>query len=92
MISKLMRFSSAQFALVREDRRPLYRRIFTNRRLDIAHKTVVRSLIGFVLFSTSYVIVNAILYYKYVRPLRQEERELLEKELLEADRAGFALK
>uniref|UniRef100_A0A183V8E0 Conserved plasma membrane protein n=1 Tax=Toxocara canis TaxID=6265 RepID=A0A183V8E0_TOXCA len=44
------------------------------------------------LFSTSYCVVNGILYYKYVRPLRQEERELLERELIEADKAGFAIK
>jgi len=37
-------------------------------------------------------MVNGIIYYKYVRPLRQEERELLERELIEADRAGFHIK
>ncbi|KAK6014334.1 hypothetical protein OSTOST_20307 [Ostertagia ostertagi] len=73
----------------REDRRPLYRRILTNRRLDIIHKTFIRSILGFILFSTSYCIVNTGIYYKFVRPLRQEERELLERELIEADRAGF---
>lgn len=86
----------------REDRRPLYRRIFTNRRLDIAHKSkpfalfhyfnvlaFVRSILGFILFSTSYCLVNTGIYYKYVRPLRQEEREQLERELIEADKAGF---
>ncbi|KHN88595.1 hypothetical protein Tcan_13137 [Toxocara canis] len=52
----------------------------------------VRTLLGFILFSTSYCVVNGILYYKYVRPLRQEERELLERELIEADKAGFAIK
>ncbi|EYC16584.1 hypothetical protein Y032_0033g2734 [Ancylostoma ceylanicum] len=75
----------------REDRRPLYRRIFTNRRLDILHKTFIRSILGFILFSTSYCIVNTGIYYKFVRPLRQEERELLERELIEADRAGFTV-
>ncbi|CAI4230820.1 unnamed protein product [Auanema sp. JU1783] len=75
----------------REDRRPLYRRILTNRRLDILHKTFVRSILGFILFSTSYCIVNTGIYYKYVRPLRQEEREQLERELIEADRAGFGI-
>lgn len=33
-----MRFSFINAAKLREDRRPLYRRIFTNRRLDILHK------------------------------------------------------
>ncbi|VDM59862.1 unnamed protein product [Angiostrongylus costaricensis] len=75
----------------REDRRPLYRRIFTNRRLDILHKTFIRSILGFILFSTSYCIVNTGIYYKFVRPIRKEERELLERELIEADRAGFAI-
>ncbi|KIH59762.1 hypothetical protein ANCDUO_09999 [Ancylostoma duodenale] len=75
----------------REDRRPLYRRIFTNRRLDILHKTFIRSILGFILFSTSYCLVNTGIYYKFVRPLRQEERELLERELIEADRAGFTV-
>uniref|UniRef100_A0AC34QKR5 Uncharacterized protein n=1 Tax=Panagrolaimus sp. JU765 TaxID=591449 RepID=A0AC34QKR5_9BILA len=79
-------------ATKRPDRRPLYRRIFTHRRLDIAHKSVVRTIIGFLLFSTSYCITNGIIYYKYIRPLRQEERELLERELIEADRAGFHIK
>ncbi|CAD6190422.1 unnamed protein product [Caenorhabditis auriculariae] len=79
-------------ARVREDRRPLYRRIFTNRRLDVAHKTFVRSILGFIVFSTSYCIVNTAIYYKYVRPLRQEEREILERELIEADRAGFSIR
>ncbi|KAK0420714.1 hypothetical protein QR680_014842 [Steinernema hermaphroditum] len=84
-----MFFSVPLFARPRKDRRPLYRRIFTNRRLDIAHKVVVRSIFGFLLFSTSYIVVNSVIYYKYVRPLRQEERDLLERELIEADKAGF---
>ncbi|CAJ0598736.1 unnamed protein product [Cylicocyclus nassatus] len=75
----------------REDRRPLYRRIFTHRRLDILHKTFIRSILGFILFSTSYCIVNTGIYYTFVRPIRREEREQLERELIEADRAGFAL-
>uniref|UniRef100_A0A915BML1 Uncharacterized protein n=2 Tax=Parascaris univalens TaxID=6257 RepID=A0A915BML1_PARUN len=87
-----MHFSLADLSRVRQDRRPLYRRILTNRRLDIAHKIAVRTILGFILFSTSYCIVNGILYYKYIRPLRREERELLEKELIEADKAGFAIK
>lgn len=33
-----MFFSSVRWAVAREFRRPLYRRIFTNKRLDIAHK------------------------------------------------------
>ncbi|CAI2347838.1 unnamed protein product [Caenorhabditis sp. 36 PRJEB53466] len=61
-----MFWSRVQFAArKREDSRPLYRRIFTNRRLDIAHKVVVRSILGFLVFSTSYCIVNAGIYYKF---------------------------
>uniref|UniRef100_A0A7E4ZXU4 Cytochrome c oxidase assembly protein COX16, mitochondrial n=1 Tax=Panagrellus redivivus TaxID=6233 RepID=A0A7E4ZXU4_PANRE len=87
-----MFFSWPLLARKRPDRRPLYRRIFTNRRLDIAHKVAVRSILGFLLFSTSYCITNGAIYYKYVRPLRQEEREILERELIEADRAGFHIR
>ncbi|CAJ0565294.1 unnamed protein product, partial [Mesorhabditis spiculigera] len=78
-------------ARLREDRRPLYRQVFTNRRLDIAHKVAVRSIFGFLLAGTSFVLVNGLIYYKYVSPIRQEERELLERELIEADKAGFRL-
>ncbi|CAJ0580638.1 unnamed protein product, partial [Mesorhabditis spiculigera] len=88
MLLSLIRFS----ARPREDKRPLYRQIFTNKRLDIAHKVAVRSIFGFLLFSTSFILVNSLIYYKYIRPIRQEERELLERELLEADKAGFKLK
>ncbi|KAE9554893.1 hypothetical protein FO519_001921 [Halicephalobus sp. NKZ332] len=87
-----MFFTWPSLAQKRPDRRPLYRQIFTHRRLDIAHKVVVRSIIGFLLFSSSYCLTNGIIYYKYVRPLRHEERELLERELIEADRAGFHIK
>ncbi|EPB72075.1 hypothetical protein ANCCEY_08826 [Ancylostoma ceylanicum] len=91
-MSRWMNLSPLHWAArKREDRRPLYRRIFTNRRLDILHKTFIRSILGFILFSTSYCIVNTGIYYKFVRPLRQEERELLERELIEADRAGFTM-
>ncbi|KAK6742616.1 hypothetical protein RB195_010087 [Necator americanus] len=60
----LMNLSPVKWAArKREDRRPLYRRIFTNRRLDILHKTFIRSILGFILFSTSYCIVNTGIYY-----------------------------
>uniref|UniRef100_A0AC34GY14 Uncharacterized protein n=1 Tax=Panagrolaimus sp. ES5 TaxID=591445 RepID=A0AC34GY14_9BILA len=87
-----MFFTWSLFARKREDRRPLYRRVFTHRRLDIAHKVFVRTLFGVILFSTSYCITNGLIYYKYIRPLKNEERELLERELIEADRAGFHIK
>ncbi|VDN59647.1 unnamed protein product [Dracunculus medinensis] len=87
-----MRFSFINAAKLREDRRPLYRRIFTNRRLDILHKVTVRSIFGLLLFSASYVVVKSYLYVKYIRPINQNERELLELELIEADRAGFSVR
>ncbi|GMR42654.1 hypothetical protein PMAYCL1PPCAC_12849 [Pristionchus mayeri] len=76
----------------RKDIRPLYRRIFTNRRLDFLHKFAVRSIFGFLLASTSYIAVTGSIYVKYIRPLKQEERERLERELIEADKAGFAIR
>lgn len=101
-----MFFTPLNSAITREDRRPLYRRIFTNRRLDILHKSLiinfnvknkfflvsVRTLIGFALFSTSFCVANACIYYVYFKPLRKEEIENLEKELIEADLAGFHIK
>uniref|UniRef100_A0A915D4Q5 Uncharacterized protein n=1 Tax=Ditylenchus dipsaci TaxID=166011 RepID=A0A915D4Q5_9BILA len=42
VVRKLMFISSLLFAKPREDIRPLYRRIFTNKRLDIANKIVLR--------------------------------------------------
>ncbi|VDO26272.1 unnamed protein product [Heligmosomoides polygyrus] len=68
--------------LIRVDNRP-----FSTCRLS----AFIRSILGFILFSTSYCVVNTGIYYKFVRPLRQEERELLERELIEADRAGFTV-
>ncbi|KAK6056453.1 hypothetical protein COOONC_06042, partial [Cooperia oncophora] len=58
-------------------------------KIYFSFRAFIRSILGFILFSTSYCIVNTGIYYKFVRPLRQEERELLERELIEADRAGF---
>uniref|UniRef100_A0A1I7RZR8 Cytochrome c oxidase assembly factor 3 n=1 Tax=Bursaphelenchus xylophilus TaxID=6326 RepID=A0A1I7RZR8_BURXY len=84
-----MFFSLAKFATPRPDRRPLYRRIFTNRRLDRLHRYTVRGIVGFILFSTSFCLVNGVIYYWYVRPVKQEEQQLLERELIEADLAGF---
>lgn len=105
----------------REDSRPLYRRIFTNRRLDIAHKgTIIDSYLIYS-FNSSHRPINSRIYcfqyillhyqrrnllqvsalslywkrnifFRFVRPIRQEEREILERELIEADKAGFAFK
>lgn len=40
----------------------------------------------------SVALVNAIMYYKVVKPVREADRERLEKDLIEADKAGFTLK
>lgn len=50
------------------------------------------ALIGGALCITSVGLVNAIMYYKVVKPVREADRERLEKDLMEADEAGFALK
>lgn len=42
-------------------------------------------MIGFVLAGTGYAFTNAVLYYAYVRPIRQEEDQVLERQLLEED-------
>uniref|UniRef100_A0A0N5BPR5 Cytochrome c oxidase assembly factor 3 n=1 Tax=Strongyloides papillosus TaxID=174720 RepID=A0A0N5BPR5_STREA len=87
-----MRFSLSYLTNLRRDTRPLYRRILTNKRLDIAHKTFLRTLIGFNLFGASFCIVNTYLYFKFERPLKLERQQQLERELLEADLAGFKVK
>uniref|UniRef100_A0A0K0E3J6 Small integral membrane protein 8 n=1 Tax=Strongyloides stercoralis TaxID=6248 RepID=A0A0K0E3J6_STRER len=87
-----MRFSFLRLITPRPDTRPLYRRIFTNKRLDIAHKTFLRLIFGFILASSSFCVVNAGVYIKYIRPFNLEEKERLEKELIEADSAGFEVK
>lgn len=46
---------------------------------------LVRSLVGFVLYGTGYSTTKAIVYLNYVRPIRHEEQQVLESELLEAE-------
>uniref|UniRef100_A0A0K0G0X5 Cytochrome c oxidase assembly factor 3 n=1 Tax=Strongyloides venezuelensis TaxID=75913 RepID=A0A0K0G0X5_STRVS len=87
-----MRFSLNNLLDRRRDTRPLYRRIFTNKRLDIAHKIFVRSIIGFNFFATSFCLVHTYFYFKFQRPLKLERQQQLERELLEADLAGFKVK
>ena len=52
----------------------------------------LRTLIGFNLFGASFCIVNTYLYFKFERPLKLERQQQLERELLEADLAGFKVK
>jgi len=56
---------------------------------DLPNLVVVRSIIGCILFGTSYTSVKALIYYSYVKPIRDSERRLLERELIEADIIGF---
>ncbi|CEF66220.1 Hypothetical protein SRAE_2000089000 [Strongyloides ratti] len=87
-----MRFTFLRLLTRRPDRRPLYRRIFTNKRLDIAHLVTLRLLFGTVLLISSFSAVNIFVYYKYIKPIQREKAEQIEKELLEADLAGFKVK
>jgi uncharacterized membrane protein len=79
-------------AIARPDRRPLYRRIFTHRRQDILHKISTRTIFCVLAFSLSYIATNSVLYYLYERPRQKREQEALERELIEADFAGFKVK
>uniref|UniRef100_A0A914VLC3 Cytochrome c oxidase assembly factor 3 n=1 Tax=Plectus sambesii TaxID=2011161 RepID=A0A914VLC3_9BILA len=73
----------------REDRRPWYKRLFTSSRLDAVHRGTVFVLMGSAVFLSLSLAYMSINFYKYEIPLRREKREQLEKELIEADKAGF---
>uniref|UniRef100_A0A0N5AUP6 ABC transporter permease n=1 Tax=Syphacia muris TaxID=451379 RepID=A0A0N5AUP6_9BILA len=76
----------------RLDRRPLYRRILTNRRLDILFTGTIRILIGLTLALTSVVFTEIGVYIAYVLPERKRAQKLIEQELVKADSAGFNLR
>ncbi|MCP9258968.1 hypothetical protein DINM_001953 [Dirofilaria immitis] len=84
--------SWVRLATKRTDVRPFHKRIFTSNVLDKMYSLTVITLIGGALCMTSVAIVNAIMYYKVVKPVREADRERLEKDLIEADEAGFSLK
>lgn len=59
------------------------------------HRNLLQVRSVSLLFLLSSTLLYFALYYslfRYVRPLRQEERERLERELIEADKAGFAIR
>ncbi|KAK6101007.1 Uncharacterized protein BM_BM5873 [Brugia malayi] len=87
-----MLLSWIRLAVKRTDLRPLHKRIFTDNVLDKMYRTTVVVLIGGALCMTSVALVNVMMYYKVVKPIREADRERLEKDLIEADEAGFSLK
>uniref|UniRef100_A0A915PW93 Calcium uniporter protein n=1 Tax=Setaria digitata TaxID=48799 RepID=A0A915PW93_9BILA len=84
-----MLLSLLRLAARRTDIRPFHKRIFTESVLDKIYSTSVTVLIGGALCMTSVAMVNIIMYYKVVKPVREQERERLEKDLIEADEAGL---
>uniref|UniRef100_A0A914EN73 Uncharacterized protein n=1 Tax=Acrobeloides nanus TaxID=290746 RepID=A0A914EN73_9BILA len=86
-----MRFSELLLATRRRDSRPLYRRLFPNYRVELLFRITHTCLISCTIFLTSYSAVHGFIYYKYKKPIRREELAILERELLEADRAGFKI-
>ncbi|VDD86154.1 unnamed protein product [Enterobius vermicularis] len=83
-------FLTRYLARARLDHRPLYRRIFTNQRLDLIFLVTVRSLIGFSLSLTSFIITDLIIYSVYTHPEKKRLQSIIEKKLIEADSAGFS--
>jgi len=84
-----MKLSLGHFMNRREERRPWIKRLFTGRRLDNIHKGFVFFLVGSSVFFSVNLVFVAVNFYRNVIPERREKREQLEKELLEADKAGF---
>ncbi|KAM3724109.1 Voltage-dependent L-type calcium channel subunit alpha-1S [Dirofilaria immitis] len=82
--------SWVRLATKRTDVRPFHKRIFTSNVLDKMYSLTVITLIGGALCMTSVAIVNAIMYYKVVKPVREADRERLEKDLIEADEAELS--
>ncbi|EFO27343.1 hypothetical protein LOAG_01135 [Loa loa] len=87
-----MLLSWIRLASKRTGLRPFHKRIFTSSVLDKLYSTTVVALIGGALCMTSVALVNVVMYYKVVKPVREADRERLEKDLIEADEAGFSLK
>ncbi|VDN05843.1 unnamed protein product [Thelazia callipaeda] len=87
-----MFLSKLRLAAKRTDIRPFHKHIFTEKVLDRLYSTTVTVMIGGALFMTSYAMVNIIMYYKVVKPIRKADQERLEKDLVEADEAGFSFK
>lgn len=77
----------------RPDTRPLYRRLLTNRRLDILHLSIVRFItLAFLPYTSSFIVTTGFIYYLYEKPIKKQERRRLEFEILQAQLAGFKFK
>ncbi|KAI1729268.1 Cytochrome OXidase assembly protein [Ditylenchus destructor] len=87
-----MRLSRILAISFREDRRPFYRKILTNYRLDNAYLTTIYALQGITLWLVSFAVTNGVLYYGHLRGRRRKELEVIEREIIEADLAGFKVK
>ncbi|VDK85055.1 unnamed protein product [Litomosoides sigmodontis] len=87
-----MLLSLIRLASKRTDMRPFHKRFFTENVLNKLYCSTVIALIGGALCVTSIGLVNAVMYYKVVKPAREADRERMEKDLIEADEAGFAMK
>uniref|UniRef100_A0A914GYJ7 FLYWCH-type domain-containing protein n=1 Tax=Globodera rostochiensis TaxID=31243 RepID=A0A914GYJ7_GLORO len=75
-----------------ESIRPLYRRVMTNRRLDILHRSTVRSIyIAILPMLAGCMITKFALYYAYEKPVKRLERQRLEREIINAELAGFRI-
>uniref|UniRef100_A0A183C0U9 NADH-ubiquinone oxidoreductase B15 subunit n=1 Tax=Globodera pallida TaxID=36090 RepID=A0A183C0U9_GLOPA len=75
-----------------ESIRPLYRRVMTNRRLDILHRSTVRSIyIAILPMLAGCMITKFALYYVYEKPVKRLERQRLEREIINAELAGFRI-
>lgn len=51
-----------------------------------------RTIFCVIAFGASYLFTNGIFYYLYERPRQKLEQQELERELIEADFAGFKIK
>ncbi|KAL4001846.1 Cytochrome oxidase c assembly family protein [Acanthocheilonema viteae] len=87
-----MLLSRIKLAAKRAVIRPFYKRIFTDTVLDKLYSTTVVALIGGALCIASVALVNVVMYYKVVKPIREADREQLEKDLIKADEEGFSFK
>lgn len=86
-----MLLTSLRLAVRRAQIQPFYKRIFTESLFDKMYKTAVTVLIGGAFYMSSFIILNTILYYKVIKPIREVDRERIEKDLIEAEEAGFSL-
>ncbi|KAL3121440.1 hypothetical protein niasHT_006252 [Heterodera trifolii] len=81
---------SNKVALPSDTVRPLYRRVMSNRRLDILHRVTVRFIyIAALPFTAGALLTRFALYYTYEKPVKRLERKRLEREIINAELSGF---